>query len=82
VFQEITPNVELLRSWHILLCWLILLMFELLQIVGNTSRSQLQRLVSRKPIIRWYCWNSQHGYSHRYAHQLCQPDFGIPHSSI
>jgi hypothetical protein len=26
-----------------------LLMFELLQIVGNTSRSQLQRLVSRTP---------------------------------
>jgi len=50
--------------------------------MDNISRSQLQRLVSGKPIIRWYCWNSQHGYSHRYAHQLCQPAFGIPHPSI
>jgi len=24
--------------------------------MDNTSRSQLQRFVSGKPIIRWYCW--------------------------
>jgi len=39
-------------------------------------------LLAESPSFAGIADNSQHGYSHRYAHQLCQPDFGIPHPSI